>query len=95
MPGVIWRFRVKDSRVIVRDISDLRSLCFGKGDSSLETFPRIKAFSGSIRSFRFKWQFSQMYFVPSACGCQLSRAGTGWLCVLWWEVTPLCKAAFG
>ena len=93
MPGVIWRFRVKDSRVIVHDISDLRSVCFGKGDSSLETYPRIKAFSGSIRSFRFK--FNQMYLVPSACGCQLSRAGTGRLHVHWWEVTPGCKAACG
>lgn len=27
MFGVIWRFRVKVSRVIVHDISDLRSVC--------------------------------------------------------------------
>ena len=33
----------------------------------LETPPRIKAFSGSIRSFRFKWQLNQMYLVPPAC----------------------------
>jgi len=93
--AVIWRLGVKDSRVIVHDISDLRSVCIRKGDSSLETLPRIKAFFVSIRSFRFKWQFNQMYLVPSACGCQLSHAGKGWLHVCWWEVTPGCKAACG
>lgn len=43
MLGIIWRFRVKDFRVIVHDILDLRSICIREGDSSIETSPRIKA----------------------------------------------------
>lgn len=81
--GVIWRFRVKDFGVIVHDISDLKSACISEGGSSLETSPRIKALSGSIESFRFKWELNQMYCVPSTWGCQLGCAGTGWPYVHW------------
>lgn len=81
--GVIWRFRVKDFGVIVHDISDLKSACISEGGSSLETSPRIKALSGSIESFRFKWELNQIYCVLWAWGCQLSCAGTGWPCVHW------------
>lgn len=35
---------MKDSRVIVRDISDLRSVCFGRGTAHLKHFPGSRLF---------------------------------------------------